>query len=160
MKDLDYNGLVLCRLQGNLFEHFSDYLHCSPYVFIRRFMYSDLAARFDNKTVLLESSTEESMLFEITTQYGFINRGNPKEVHPEILYWVGYVYRFWSYYYDVPSYLLFRHVQPKMLINRYYVYHSMDIRLAIEKIIDEENILLPPNKTIQELIEDMLKEDK
>lgn len=155
MKQMDYNGITLCKIQASLFENYSSFSSCSPYVFIRRFMNSELAKRFDNTTILLESSSNKTFIDEINEQYGSTSFGKDN-IDKEIMYWVGYVYRYWSYIYDVPSYILFRHVQPKMLIDRYYIFHSMDVKYAIDRICEEEEIYIAPNKTITELIDEYI----
>ena len=154
----DINRTMLCNLQANLFEHYRKYCDCSPSVFVRRFMLSDLAKRFDDKTVLLEISSEKTFVDEINAQYGITHRGQNETVSTEALFWTGYVYRYWSYVYGVPSKLLVQYVSPKALFNRYYVYHSMDLDYAIERICEEEKICLAPNKTIEEILEDLIAE--
>ena len=48
MKKLDFNERKLCQLQGKLFEESLDKTHCSSLIFIRRFMSSNLAKKFDD----------------------------------------------------------------------------------------------------------------
>ena len=160
MKKMDYNGIMLCKIQANLFKNYREYSSCSPYFFIRRFMNSHLSERFDDMTILLEASSDETFINEIDEQYGMTFFGKADSISPEVMYWVGYVYRYWSYIYEVPSHLLFKQVQPKLLFDRYALYHSMDVEYAIERICEEETILISPNKTLQEIIDEFIKDNQ
>ena len=157
MKKADYNCTVLCKMQANLFFEYDNYVSCSPTVFIRRFMNSDLAKRFDDYTVLLDISSNETFIQELNEQYGETTFGKTEPKLKEAMFWAGYLYRYWCFVYEIPSKKLIRYVNPKMLLDRYYVYHSMDLDYAIERICEEEKILLKPNKTIGELLEELMK---
>ena len=117
-------------------------------------MNSELATRFDDKTVLLEASSNETFMNELDEQYGKTTFGNSKVVDQEVMYWVGYLYRYWSYVYDVPSSLLVNQVKPNMLFSRYELYHSQDLNYVIERIIEEDEILIHPKKTLQEVLDE------
>ena len=157
MKKADYNCTVLCKMQANLFFEYDNYVSCSPTVFIRRFMNSDLAKRFDDYTVLLDISSNETFIQELNEQYGETTFGKTEPKSKEAMCWAGYLYRYWCFVYEIPSKKLIRYVNPKMLLDRYYVYHSMDLDYVIERICEEEKILLKPNKTIEELLEELMK---
>ena len=157
MKKCDYNCLTLCHIQANLFYEYASFANCSPSIFIRRFMNSKLAKRFDDYTVLLDNSTNQSFIDELNEEYGSTSFGQPPE-NSEPMYWVGYVYRYWSYVYEIPSKVLIRFVQPNMLLRRYYLYHSMDIEYAIERISEEESLHIAPQKSIDEVLNDFVDE--
>lgn len=157
MRKMTYSGIILCKMQASLFANYKSFSNCSPYVFIRRFMNSDLAKRFDDTTVLLESSCNETLILEVDEQYGRTAFGKNVSLDKDLLYWVGYVYRYWSYIYEVPSATLFQHVQPKILIDRYPLYHSMDVEYVVERICEEEEIYIPPNKSLDDILDEFIK---
>lgn len=153
MKKMTNNGLLLCKIQADLFANYASFSNCSPYFFIRRFMFSDLAKRFDNTTVLLDSSSNKTFIDEIDQQFGKTTFGSGKSIDSEIMYWIGYVYRYWAYIHEIPSNELFIKVQPKILESRYKLYHSMDVEYLIQRIIEEEHIVLMTNKQLLDLLE-------
>ena len=157
MKKSDYNCVTLCRIQASLFYEYDSFTRCSPSVFIRRFMNSKLAKRFDDYTVLLDNSTNQSFVEELDEQYGPTSFGKISE-DKEPMYWVGYVYRYWCYVYEIPSKVLINFVQPKMLLDRYHLYHSMDIDYAIERICEEESLHIAPQKSIDEVLNEYIEE--
>lgn len=154
MREMTNNGLLLCRMQAELFASFFSIGEYSPYVFIRRFMNSNLVLRFDHLVILGEISSNSVLIDELDKEYGSTDFGNPQVVDKEILYWVGYIYRYWAYVYDIPSCDMYKYVKPKLLIDRYYLYHSMDPQYTIERIIEEEKIQIVPHKTIDKLFEE------
>ena len=149
---------MLAKIQANLFEKYGDYSKCSPLVFIRRFMNSDLAKRFDNLLVLLETSSVSSMVEELDNQYGKTTFGDPDKYGREPLFWVGYLLRVWCYTYHVSSKVLISKIDLKKIVESYYIYHSFDISYAIEKIIEEQGIDFKKPKSILELLEEFKKD--
>lgn len=157
MRKAGLNCIMLCKMQGNLFAHYYKYCDCSPLVFVRRFMTSKLAERFDDLTVLLEVSSEKTFVDEINAQYGITHHGKKTDKDEEVLFWTGYIYRYWCYVYEISSKKLVQHLNPGKLFRRYYLYHSMDLQYAIERIAEEEKIYLPPRKSIEEILDELIK---
>lgn len=147
-RKMTYNGLILCRIQADLFANYYDFSPCSPYIFIRRFSYSFLAKSFDDTTILLDASSNQTFIDEIDRQFGKTTFGASKQIDKDAMYWVGYVYRYISYIYKISSDELFIKVKPNILLSRFRLYHSMDIEYAIERIIEEEGIDLTTHKEI------------
>ena len=160
MKKMTNNGLLLCKIQADLFANYHSFCNCSSYFFVRRFMFSDLAKRFDDTTILLDSSSNETFINEIDNQFGKTTFGSVKTIDKEKMYWLGYVYRYWAFIHEIPSNMLFQIVQPRLILDRYDLYHSMDIEYVIERIIEEENISLIVPKDLIEIIEEMAKNPK
>ena len=156
MRKMDYNGLILCKLQASLFSDYRDLTPCSPNVFIRRFMFSHLAERFDDLLILIESSSNQTFVEDINNQYGETKYGCNVSFNKEVLYWVGYVYRYWCFIYEIPSSKLYQYVSPKMLIDRYPLYHSMDIEYVIERIIEEEKLEIPLKKSLDDILKEYI----
>lgn len=162
MREKNYNCSVLCRMQANLFMHFMDYENCSPSVFIRRFMNSDLAKRFDNLEIVLERSSNASLTREIDEQYGPTYFGNPNKIDPEVLYWTGYVYRYWSFTREISSKSLYNIVKPEILFERYPIYHSFGLDYLIDRITEELHLVFPEkeNKNLTKILEEFLERYK
>ena len=160
MRKMDYNGIVLCKFQANLFKNFMKYASCSPSVFIRRFMNSMVAKRFDDLEVLRENISFVSVFNELDQQYGLTAFGDPNKVDPEILYWTGYLYRYWSYTREISSSLLYQKLKPEELFKRYYLYHSMDMDYVIERIIEEKELSFPEvneKRTLEQILADFVE---
>lgn len=151
MKEIDSDGLLLAKLQAETFSS-SLKLNCSSEVFIRRFMNSKIAYELDLKIYLERIITAEEIINEITDEYGEFNYGKTK-FNSEVLYWIGYFYRYFSYTYNLSSKEVYKMIKPKELNERYYIYHTYDLSYAIERILDEKEISLDPNKINEKLYE-------
>ncbi len=158
MRNFDYNGQTLAKIQGELFAEYPACEKCSPLIFIRRFMNSNLARRFDNLTVLSDADSIYTFVDELNEEYGVTKFGDPNLFPPEVLYWVGYLLRYWCFTYEISSRQLIKKINLKTIFQRYYIYHSMDPALAIENIIEEENIKIENEVDILSIIEEFRKE--
>ena len=139
MRAFDETGLKLSRMQAELFVLSASKLECSSPIFLRRFMLSKVAARMDQDGFLYESCTTEGILQEIEEEFGATNYGREK-YSTEELYWMGYLYRYWSYTYEKSSKQVYKLMKPKELRGLYYPYHSLDPAQAIERILESKNL--------------------
>lgn len=138
MRNIDETGIKLCRLQGKLFEDSLSLTECSSAIFIRRFMNSDVAMRLDNGSFLFESVGSSAIVTELDNQYGRSEYGNERYSKEE-LYWIGYVYRYWVYVHEKSSKSIYKIISSKEMRNLYYPYHSLDPKMAIERILEAKN---------------------
>ena len=135
MRKIDSLGLKLCSFQAQLFEESLIKCECSSRIFARRFLNSDLAKRMDNDGFLFESLTITDALDEIDQQYGESTYGKEKYTVEE-MHWIGYIYRYWSYSYELTSRQIYKIVKPEQMKKMYFPYHSLDPHQAIERILE------------------------
>lgn len=138
MKKIDEEGLKLCALQAEVFADSLTATQCSSLVFIRRFMNSEVAARMDRNGFLLEACDVTSIFNEVEAQYGPTSYGKERYGREE-LYWLGYLYRYWTYTYEKSSKQVYKQMKPKNLRKLYYPYHSLDPAQAIERILESSD---------------------
>ena len=69
-REMDQIGLLLCDIQGKIFEQSVTREECSSNIFIRRFMNSKFVSRMDNLTFINESMTIEEIFEELDIEYG------------------------------------------------------------------------------------------
>ena len=145
MRTIDNNGLILCDIQSELFEK-SIHLDCSSEIFIRRFMNSNVAKQFDSTQVLNDTLTIDNIFEELIDEYGDTSYGSVKYSRSE-LYWIGHIYRYFSYTYDISSKQVYKIVKPKELRSLFLAYHTFDTKQAIERILESKNIVLDKDYT-------------
>ena len=58
------------------------------------------------------------------------------------MYWIGYLYRYFSYTYELPSTRVYKIVKPKELRGLFLPYHTLSIEQAIERILEAKGIKL------------------
>lgn len=137
MKKLDYNDYYICRMQGRIFESSIEKTNCSSPVFIRRFMNSEIATSFDNKTILLSTIDINGVFDLINEEYGETSYGKTK-YGANVLYWVGYIYRVMCIYYDLSSKAAYKLVSLNEIIKFYDIGHTFDPEDAVERIFEDK----------------------
>ena len=147
MKKISKDGLLLCELQAETFENSIDKIESSSEIFIRRFMKSEIAKRFDNESVLESNIQANDVLELVIEQYGASDYGSVKYTRNEI-YWIGYIYRYFAFTYELTSAQVYKIVKPKELRGVFLPYHTMDPAQAVERILEEKGILMDENEEL------------
>lgn len=150
-RDMDDIGLLICDMQGDIFEASISQTQCSSNIFIRRFMNSKFVQRMDDLWYLYESSTIENVFDELDQEYGKSNYGKIKFSIDE-LYWIGYIYRYLCYVYMIDSKRAYKIIKGSELRNLYHAYHTLDPMNAIDRILEQKSIKL--NKSHEEMIQE------
>lgn len=139
MRKIDEIGLKLCKMQAEVFAASIKDTTCSSPIFMRRFMNSQVAQRMDLGGFLFEACDKNQIFEEIDTEFGESSYGKER-YYEEELYWIGYVYRYWSYTYQKTSKQIYKFIKPKELRSLYYPYHSLDPAQAIERILEAKGV--------------------
>ncbi len=140
MRKIDDDGLLLCKLQAEAFELSISKVETSSPVFIRRFMHSQVARLMDNLGALEIILLPKDMLDLIEEEYGPSSYGSEKYTQNE-MYWIGYIYRYFSYTYEKSALQVYRIVKPHELRGMYLPYHTMDPSQAIERILEAKGLI-------------------
>lgn len=123
--------MKLCDIQGRLFE-LSAQKGYSSTVFIKAFMTSQTAKALDSKYNRMQWAGEEYLLEEVAAT-GELTAGG--EVLPkDMLFWIGYLYRYWHYYTGEDSAKIYRQAPAETMNRNYLLFHTMSPELAIEKL--------------------------
>ncbi len=148
MKKIDSDGLLLCEIQAKVFEASRHATESSSEIFIRRFMNSRIASLMDSDDFLQNNLQASDIIERIEEQYGPSKYGSNKYTGDE-LYWIGYIYRYYSYTYNLSSSQTYRLVKPKELRELFLAYHTMDPSQAIERILEAKNFLYDETQELQ-----------
>ena len=155
MRKFDSHGLELAEFQGKIFEKSIDRYNCSSLVFLRRFKNSDYASVLDSASfnILLDV---EYAFSEIDKQYQTNDYGN-KKYSKDAMFWLGYIYRYISYTREICTKKAFNLIEPKELIEHYYVYHTQSEEWVISRILELKNKnedFFDKNATIKKLLKE------
>lgn len=140
-REMDQVGLLLCDVQGKIFEQSVTSEECSSSIFIRRYMNSKFVSRMDNLTFINESMTIEEIFEELDIEYGKTSYGKIKFSVNE-MYWIGYIYRYLSYVYQIDSKNAYKIIKGTELRHLFFAYHSLDPMSAIDRILEAKSIVL------------------
>ena len=141
MKKIDNDGLLLCDLQGLTFELSIEHTTTSSEIFMRRFMYSKIAKTLDNESILQTNIQPKDMLELLEEEYKESKYGSVKYSKDE-MYWIGYLYRYFSYTYEFSSTQVYKIIKPKELRELFLPYHTLSPAQAIERILEAKEIRL------------------
>lgn len=148
MKKIDKGGLLLCELQAKTFEKSRELTQSSSEIFIRRFMNSKICKTIDDGGILQTNMNDYDVVERVQEQYGESQYGSVKYTANE-LYWIGYIYRYYSYTYELSSIQVYKIIKPKELRELFLAYHTLDPSQAIERILEAKNILYDDERELQ-----------
>lgn len=148
MKEIDKDGILLCELQAQTFEMSVEETQVSSDIFIRRFMNSKIVKMIDRETILETTIQPQDLLREIEEQYGVSQYGSVKYTRNE-MYWIGYLYRYFSYTYEYSSVQVYKIIKGKELRELFLAYHTLDPAQSIERILEAKGMLCDEESEIQ-----------
>ena len=130
--------LKLCDIQGRLFELSAEKKYNSA-AFIKAFMISDTAKELDSKYNRMQWAGEEYLLEEVASVAGESLTRNGEIFSADVLYWIGYIYRYWHYYNGEDSAKIYKQAPAQTMKRNYMIFHTMDPVLAIEDLKEFHN---------------------
>ncbi len=122
----------LCDIQGRLFELALKNGYDCP-VFIEYFMNSHAAACLDDIYDRLQWAGEEYILEELEDESGGLRKAG--EVYSnEVMYWSGYIYRYWHYYKNQTSRRIYQMANAQIMNECWLGFHTLDVEMAIDDL--------------------------
>lgn len=125
--------LKLCDIQGRLFELSAEKKYNSA-AFVKAFMTSETAKALDSKYNRMQWAGEEYLLEEVADEAGKSLSAKGEVFAKDVLYWIGYIYRYWHYYSGEDSAKIYKQAPVKTMKRNYMIFHTMDPVLAIEDL--------------------------
>lgn len=130
---MDELQLKLCDIQGRLFE-LSGEQNLPSAAFIRAFMTSETARELDSRYNRAQWMGEEYLLEEVRTCHTDALNVQGETYSKDILYWIGYLYRYWHFYTGEDSAKIIRQAPVETMRRNYMMFHTMDPAVAIEDL--------------------------
>ena len=125
--------LKLCDIQGRLFE-LSLAAGYDSERFVSCFMKSRTARALDSRYNRMQWAGEEYLLEEIGEE-AELTKGN-NTISAEVMYWMGYIYRYWHYLKDETSANIYTQADFRTMKRNYLMFHTMGPALAIDDLIE------------------------
>ena len=139
MKTIDREGKRLCEFQAELFEKSISNLEMSSEIFVRRYMNSKIVSELDSGSFLEGNMGINDIYEELDRQYGPSTYGSRK-YHRDVMYWTGYLYRYFCYCYDVSSKQAYKLLPFKYIASSFEPYHTLDVSQALERLLESKGI--------------------
>ena len=125
--------LQLCDIQGRLFK-LSARRGISSAEFIKVFMKSNTAKALDSTYNRMQWAGEEYLLEEVSDEAGDRFK-KPGEVYSdELIYWIGYIYRYWHYVTGESSKEIYKQAPVKVMKQNCAMLYMMTAEEVIEVI--------------------------
>lgn len=125
--------LKLCDIQGRLFE-LSAERKLSSAAFIKTFMNSETAKALDSTYNRMQWAGEEYLLEEVTEAAGDKLTETGEVYGKDVIYWIGYLYRYWHYYTGETSKAIYKQAPVETMKRNYLMFHTMAPEVAIEDL--------------------------
>ena len=125
--------LKMCDIQGRLFELSADRKYNSS-AFVKVFMTSPVAKALDSKFNHMQWAGEEYLLEELIDISGEKITNDGEVYSKDVLYWMGYLYRYWHYYTNEESSKIYKQAPVGTMKRNYLMFHTMAPQLAIEDL--------------------------
>ena len=123
--------LKMCDIQGRLFELSATKGYDSA-AFIKAFMTGDVAKSLDSKYNRMQWAGEEYLLAELADTADLSTGGTVYD--KEVLYWCGYLYRFWHYTTEESSKEIYRQAPVETMSRNWLIFHTLAPEVAIEDL--------------------------
>ena len=120
----------LCSIQGRLFE-LSARQGFESNEFARAYMNSDVAAKFNSAYDRSQWMGEEYLLDELSQKFQL---AKGKTYSSDVMFWMGYVYAYWSLVYGDPCKNIIRMAGPKVMAENYAGLHTVSTDMAIQDL--------------------------
>lgn len=125
--------LKLCDIQGRLFELSVDRQLAST-SFIKIFMNSETAKALDSTYNRMQWAGEEYLIEEVLEAAGDRLDETGEVYSKNVIYWIGYIYRYWHYYTEESSKVIYKQAPVETMKRNYLMFHTMAPEVAIEDL--------------------------
>lgn len=125
--------LKMCDIQGRLFE-LSVERHIGSASFIKTFMNSETAKALDSTYNRMQWAGEEYLLEEVIEGAEDKLGLNVEVYSKDVVYWIGYLYRYWHYYTGESSKAIYKQAPVETMKRNYLMFHTMAPEVAIDDL--------------------------
>ncbi len=134
MTDLDLQKRQLCVIQGRLFELALKNGYDCP-AFMESFMVSRTASALNDVYDHLQWAGEEYIPEELNDETGGLKKAGTI-YSMEVMYWAGYLYRYWHYYTGQSSVDIYRIADAQAINTCWAGFHTLDVEMAIDNFLE------------------------
>lgn len=132
MMNLSLEKRQLCDIQGRLFQLALKNGYDCP-KFIESFMNSKAALALDDTYDRLQWAGEEYILEELNEEVGGLKKAG--EIYSaEVMYWAGYIYRYWHYYTNEGSKEIYKMAEAQTMNECWLGFLTLDVEMAIDDL--------------------------
>ncbi len=132
MENFTLEKRQLCDIQGRVFvlalKKELDFA-----LFIESFIYSKNPAARDDVYDRLQWAGEEYILEELNDEVNGLKKAGTA-YSSEVMYWIGYTYRYWHYYTGEFSHEIYKIADAKTMNECWLGFHTFDVEMAVDDL--------------------------
>ena len=99
-------------------------------------MNGELAKNLDSEYNRMQWAGEEYLLEELIATCKDKLKEKKKTISKDVLFWMGYVYRYWHWYTQEESKKIYKQASFETMNVNYLMFHTMSVEMAIEDLKD------------------------
>lgn len=142
--------LQLCDIQGRLFK-LSVRRGISSTEFVKVFMKSATAKALDSSYNRMQWAGEEYLFEEVIDGAGDRFK-KPGEVYPEdMIYWIGYIYRYWHYVTGESSKEIYEQAPVKVMMQNFERLYAVTLKEIIERLKEKNEYVYDRRRPCQDI---------
>lgn len=130
---MDSLQLKLCDIQGRLFALIAQ-CNFDAEQLVKQFMNGKLAKDLDSEYNRMQWAGEEYLMEDLLATCSNSISEKKESIDKDILFWMGYVYRYWHYYTGEASSKIYKQAPFETMRVNYLMFHTMDVEMAIEDL--------------------------
>lgn len=132
----------MCETQAEFFKLSSERLSCSSFLFIARFMNSDIAKQLDKTNDLYNYSSPDNLISLMLKEYPSTKNERGRKIPSNVMKWIGYIYRAYSIIKKKESSMIYKNIKAQEMVALYDSFHTFSPEYCVdrlEEIINEKN---------------------
>ena len=138
-REFNSDGLLLCKIQAQIFENSVDKLECDSETFVKTFMNSEIVRMLDSEDIL-DTNYQWRDVLGIFNDDSIVGDIKGVKYSKYEMYWIGHLYRYYSFIYMLPSNLIYRIVKPNDLrglcLSKYTLNSSHILETTFQRLLN------------------------
>lgn len=135
----------MCEMQGEFFELSIHNFDCSSFLFISRFMNSEIAKDLDEVDNPYNFISPNNLISLMRMNYPSITKENGEKISEKVMKWIGYIYRAYSIIKKRSSSTIYKSLKAEKMVSLFDSYHTMSPEYCVdrlEEIVNQNNMSL------------------
>ena len=124
----------MCEMQGEFFELSVERFKCSSFLFVSRFMNSDIAKRLDEIDDPYNFISPNNLISLMSINFPSMNAEIGNKIPAKVMKWIGYIYRAWSIIKRKESSIIYKSIKTEQLFSLYDSFHTFSPEYCVDRL--------------------------
>lgn len=124
----------MCEMQGEFFELSVDRFACSSYLFISRFMNSEIAKSLDKTEDPYNFASPNNLISLMGSEYPSLKHETGEKIPKKVMKWIGYIYRAYCILKKRESSEIYKVLKANKMMALYDSFHTFSPEYCVDKL--------------------------